>query len=183
MNDDFDRIAKIANKLQSEYAKAGDPWAESPFGWIRQLPSRTVGAIGEKIVERWATEQGFEVERSGDSDADRVIGGIRIEIKFSTLWTNNELYKFQQIRNQNYQYCLCVGISPYDVAMWLIPKRELAVPREGLSHQHGGTRGADTMWLSFPASNPPDWLSEFGGTLSAVRELLGVAIAQKHASS
>jgi hypothetical protein len=155
----------------------------SPFGWIKQLPSRTVGAIGEKIVERWAAEQGFKVERSSDSDADRVINGIRIEIKFSTLWTNNNLYKFQQIRNQNYEYCLCIGISPSEVSMWLIPKNELMSPREGLSHQHGGSSGVDTMWLSFPASNPPGWMSSFGGTLSAVKELFSKASNQKHATS
>ena len=173
MNKEFDEFVATTNRVGRDYLEPeNDIWADSPFAWIRKLPSRTVGAIGEKIVSEWASEKGFVVQRTGDSDADRFINGKRIEIKFSTLWSGFGGYKFQQIRDQNYDFCFCLGVSPYSVQAWFIPKRELMFLRPGLSHQHGGVDGNDTFWLAFEAGNPPDWLLPFGGTLSEVEELI-----------
>ena len=40
-------LASIAAILRSDYVKEGqdDPWAGSPFAWIRTRPSRQVGKI------------------------------------------------------------------------------------------------------------------------------------------
>lgn len=44
-------IAGLAESLRADYeTDAADPWAESPFRWIKKRPSRQVGAIGEKLV-------------------------------------------------------------------------------------------------------------------------------------
>jgi hypothetical protein len=42
-----------------------------------------------------------------------LINGHRVEIKFSTLWQEG-IYNFQQIRDQNYEYAVCLGISPFE---------------------------------------------------------------------
>jgi len=105
----------------------------------------------------------------------RLIKGIRVEIKFSTLWSDNKIYKFQQIRDQDYRYCFCLGVSPFAVHAWFIPKTELMKPRAGLTHQHGGTKGTDTLWLSFSPDQPPSWLTPFGGTLTQVEALIRAA--------
>lgn len=173
MASDYEKFVETTNRVGKEYIDPGnDPWANSPFGWIRKLPSRTVGAIGEKIVSAWSEEQGFRVARTGDSDADRLINGYRVEIKFSTLWTGLGGFKFQQIRDQDYEYCFCLGVSPDAVQAWFIPKAELMRLRPGLSHQHGGSAGQDTFWLAFEAENPPAWLKPFGGTLAEVENLI-----------
>jgi hypothetical protein len=170
---DYEDFLKITTGVEKEYSKSSqDPWAASPFGWIKKLPSRTVGAIGEKLVEKWAQSKRFEVSRTGDSDADRLIQSRRIEIKFSTLWAGSGIYKFQQIRDQNYDFCFCLGVSPQKVHAWLIPKSELMRVREGLSHQHGGSAGTDTFWLAFEPDNPPAWMRKFGGSLDEVEKLL-----------
>ena len=102
-------LAAIAAALEPDYATPmDDPWSGSPFKWIKAQPSRTVGAIGESLVAGWSAAKGFDVVRSSNSQADRVIQGHRIEIKFSTLWKNGG-YKFQQIRNQEYDYLFCLG--------------------------------------------------------------------------
>jgi len=62
--------------------------------------------------------------------------------------------------------------SPFAVHAWFIPKAELMKPRPGLSHQHGGTKGTDTLWLSFSPDEPPSWLEPFGGVLAGVEELI-----------
>jgi len=79
-------LATIAASLKDDYVKEGmdDPWAGSPFAWIRTRPSRQVGKIGEQPVVGWCAVKGLDVTRNPDSEADRVIAGRRVEITFST---------------------------------------------------------------------------------------------------
>ncbi len=159
--------------MEADYVGKGElMWEGSPFQWITKRPSRQIGTIGENLVAGWAAAKGFDVLRSPDSDADRIIQGHRIEIKYSRLWTDTHQYVFQQIRNQNYDYMLCLGVSPFDAHAWFIPKSELMQDRPCLSHQHGGSAGTDTRWLQFPANNPPSWLNQFGGRLATVKDLI-----------
>ncbi len=167
---DVQLLAAIAATLKQDYISEGaiDPWAASPFAWIRTLKSRRVGKVGEQLVAGWCAAKGFDVTRSPDGDADRVIGNRRMEIKFSTLWESG-IYNFQQIRDQNYEYAICLGISPFGAGCWVLPK---AILLEKLPAQHGGVRGSDTRWLQFPASAPPPWLTQYGGTLAQAYEVL-----------
>lgn len=96
-----------------------------------------------------------------------------MEVKYSSLWTDNQQYRFQQIRDQDYDYCFCLGVSPFDVHAWFIPKDELMVDRPPApGPQHGGQAGRDTKWLAFPADDPPTWLATYGGTLADVYRLI-----------
>ncbi len=164
----------MSSSLKTQYVDpSSDPWANSPFGWIKLMASRRIGAIGEILVSQWCESIGLSVSRTGDSDADRLIAGIRVEIKFSTLWTDTGIYKFQQIRDQDYEFCFCLGVSPDDVGAWFIPKSVLMINRPpDLVPQHGGSGGVDTKWLSFKASSPPAWLEPYGGTLEDVSGLI-----------
>lgn len=170
---DVQLLASIAAMLASDYvSQAEDPWAGSPFAWIKSRPSRQIGKIGEQLVAGWCAAKGFDVTGAGDSEADRVIGGRRVEIKFSTLWANGG-YTFQQIRDQNYEFAICLGVSPFDAHSWVIPKAVLLQHVIGKTPQHRGRAGTDTFWLSFPATSPPCWLSPHGGPLSQLAVLIG----------
>lgn len=165
-------LAAIAATLAPDYSLGvDDPWEGSPFKWIKSLPSRTVGAIGEQLVAGWSAAKGFDVTRTGDSQADRIIEGHRVEIKFSTLWRNGG-YKFQQIRDQDYDYCFCLGVSPFDAHAWLIPKSILLEYVIGHMGQHTGAQGSDTSWLGFEVGKPYEWMKPYGSSLAAVNELL-----------
>lgn len=165
-------LADISANLEVDYAgPTEDPWSGSPFRWILAQPSRRKGAIGEQLVTRWCEAEGFEVVRSPDSEADRIIEGHRIEVKFSTLWAGGG-YKFQQIRNQRYEYLFCLGIAPFAVNAWLIPKPILFEHVIGHMGQHTGAGGQDTAWLGFPANTPYAWMTAYGSRLSDVRRLL-----------
>jgi hypothetical protein len=166
-------LASIAATLKQDYVREGadDPWAGSPFAWIRTRPSRQVGKIGEQLVSGWCAAKGLDVIASGDSEADRVIAGCRMEIKFSTLWESGS-YTFQQIRDQDYEYAICLGLSPYAAHCWVISKDILRVHVIGHTPQHRGKEGTDTFWLSFPATDPPAWLFPCGGTLAQAFEVL-----------
>ena len=164
---EFALLVGIAATLKAEYVREGivDPWADSPFSWVKLLRSRQIGKVGEQLIAGWCAAKGANVTRSTDSEADRVIEGRRVEIKFSTLWESG-VYKFQQLRDQNYDYAICLGLSPFEADCWVISKELLRQHVIGHKPQHKGREGSDTFWLSFPANNPPQWLTECGGSLS-----------------
>lgn len=165
-------LAGLASSLAPDYVPAiDDPWLGSPFQWILAVPSRTKGAIGEALVAGWSAAKGFDVVRSTNSQADRIIHGHRVEVKFSTLWKNGG-YKFQQIRDQDYDYAFCLGVSPFDAHAWLLPKSVLHQFVIGHMGQHTGASGSDTAWLGFSSGNPYSWMSPYGGRLADVARIL-----------
>ncbi len=160
-------LAGLAATLQPDYEPADDPWSGSPFAWIKRLPSsRQRGKIGEQLVSGWCAAKGLDVTSSGDSEADRVIGGRRMEIKFSTQWASG-LYVFQQLRDQDYEYAICLGMCPSDAHCWVISKALLRRHVIGHTPQHRGKAGTDTFWLRFRPESPPGWLAGCGGRLAA----------------
>lgn len=166
-------LASIAEMLKPDYVtnEQSDPWIDSPFAWIKTRPSRQIGKIGEQLVSGWCAAKGLDVGRSTDSDADRTIAGKRVEIKFSTLWSSG-IYKFQQIRDQNYDFVICLGISPFDAHCWVISKATLKKYVIGHTPQHTGRGGVDTFWLSIAPDSPPTWMNSCGGSLDAAYKIM-----------
>lgn len=167
-------LANISAILQAEYAGEELAWAGSPFAWIKTRPSRQVGTIGERLVAGWLAAKGFDVARSPDSDADRLIESRRAEIKFSTLWANGG-YRFQQLRDQNYEFAICLGVSPFSAHCWVIPKVVILDRwrrRDGIQSQHGGGAGTDTAWIHVVPDAQSRWITDFGGTLTSGAESL-----------
>jgi len=172
-DNELESLFSIVQLLKSDYVKEGDLdiWKNSPFAWIKTRPSRQVGKIGEQIISAWCKQKGFVVSRSGNSDADLVINGHPIEIKFSTLWETGG-YTFQQLRDQNYEYAFLLGISPFAAHGWFVSKKILLQYVIGHTPQHTGKEGSDTFWVTFRANNPPNWLNELGGTMSQVYQVM-----------
>lgn len=151
---EYRELVAISQTLQREYQDENKTWEGSPFEWIKYRPSRSIGAIGEKIVASWLALHDFNVTRSPDSDADRLIEGKRAEIKFSTLWKNGT-YLFEQIRDQNYDFAIFLGVSPHDAHCWVVPKNEIIrmwKKEHLLMPQHGGAKGNDTTWARLSPS-------------------------------
>jgi len=157
-------LAAISGTVSADYAQAGEPWMGSPFAWIRLHSSRRRGKIGEQLVSGFLAAKGFGVGPASGSSADRLVNGCRVEIKFSTLWETG-VYKFQQIRDQDYQVLICLGVSPFDAHCWAILKTALVRPLAGFAGQHTGSAGKDTAWLSVNPATGHDWLSPYGGRL------------------
>lgn len=166
------QFISVTELVSHRYAGQLAGWTDSPFAWILTLPSRSRGAAGEAIVDQWLTQNGFAVRPPRSSDCDRIVNGHKLEIKFSTLWRSGG-YKFQQLRDQDYESVLCLGVSPHDVHAWFIPKR---IAWENSRPQHGGSAGVDTRWLCFQADAPPTWLKSHGGKLSDVLEIIRTRI-------
>lgn len=165
-------LASIAEGIKTDYLKGDtDPWQDSPFAWIRSLPSRQRGKVGEQLIAGWCAAKGLDVTRSPDSEADRVIAGHRVEIKFSTLWESG-IYKFQQFRQQNYDAAICLGISPFAAHCWVLSQNLLRRHVIGHTPQHAGRSGSDTFWLTVDPQSPPVWLTGSGGTLADAYRIL-----------
>lgn len=162
------RLAKIADVIRKKYLHEDNSWKNSPFAWIRTRPSGQVGKIGEQLIADWCKDKGLKVVECRDSQADLVIAGHRMEVKFSTLWESG-FYIFQQLRNQDYEYVICLGIAPFEAHCWVIPKN---IALQYAKPQHTGKEGKETFWLHIQADNPPDWLSPYGGTLTQVWNIL-----------
>ena len=171
---DVQILAETATLLHADYSTDDLSWERSPFAWIKKRPSRQRGAIAERLVAKFLSAKGFSVDRSPDSEADRVVDGLRVEIKSSTLWKGGN-YRFQQFRDQNYDVAICLGISPFSAHCWVIPKSVIMDnwgAAGGLRSQHGGQEGRDTAWLGVDPQNVQDWLLPYGGTLSQAVEAL-----------
>ena len=178
-------LAGISQTLRADYAADELAWEGSPFAWIKTRPSRQVGAIGEQLVAAYCAAKNLNVVRSPDGEADRVIEGIRVEIKFSTLWHAGG-YKFQQLRDQNYGLAVCLGISPFDAHLWVLPKSLILENwgnAAGLQSQHGGRAGRDTAWLSVRPSEVQAWLRPYGGSLKDGFSVLRRELARETDSS
>lgn len=96
-----------------------------------------------------------------------------MEVKFSTLWASG-IYKFQQIRDQNYHYLICLGVSPFSAHAWILSKpflqkHVIGNPRFG---QHRGRRASDTAWLEVDPRRSLKLLRGQSGTLDHVYRVL-----------
>lgn len=169
---EFRELANISLTLRNEYIKENNRWIGSPFEWIKHRPSRSIGAIGETMVSMWLTQYKFNVSRSPDSEADRIIEGKRVEIKLSTLWEGN-FYKFQQIRDQNYSFAIMLGLSPEDAHCWVFTKENIIelINSGVITGQHTGKSATDTKWLQIDRKNY-NFFKQYGGNLNKALNII-----------
>jgi hypothetical protein len=161
---DFELLATAANYIRADFKQDDLAWQGSPFEWVLKLPPGSKGKLGKQLVFQWCALKGLAVDRSPDSQADMLINGHRVEIKYSTLWKTG-IYRFQQLRDQNYEYSVCLGISPFIAHCWVISKAILKQHVIGHLGQHTGSGGKETAWFPVNPDKPPEWLAPYGGTL------------------
>lgn len=161
-------LAKRDAEVAMGRAEQTGPWAGSSFEWLLRLPSRRRGKAGEVLAEAWLRRLGYKVERPVDGSHDPIVEGRKVEIKFSTLWESGD-YVFQQLRDQDYELALLLGVSPAMGHGWIVTKSQAL---EHSLSQHGGARGSDTKWIRFRANAAPAWLGEHGGHLDRLEGAL-----------
>lgn len=166
---DFEYLKEVLCRLEAQHPGTQE-WDESPFKWVLPLPPATKGAIGRELVRIWAYSLGVfprQVIKNNQIYLD--LNGIMIQVKFSTLWDSG-YYRFQQIRDRDYDYCLCFGLAPMDMNAWLIPKEALDLHVIGTKGQHTGAGSDETWWLEISPTIQEPWLSDFGNQLADVGE-------------
>src|SRR5258708_6969704 len=139
----FDALSQKANSISAPYkvkiVEEEEFWEDSPFDWIRRLPSRTRGKIGQDLARSVFEEYGYAPSKRQNSFE---IKGANVISRSSMLW-NAEEWKFQQVRDTKFDFLFCLGLYPDSASAWFIPKAELYLngelqDREGWGRQHGG---------------------------------------------
>ena len=162
-------LAQCSLSLQGDYpneATNSEDWKRSPFGWFQQGAPARKGAIGKKLISRYLRRKGFRVTDFRGRDADRNISGKRASIKTSFLWEGG-IYTFEQIRDRNYDFLLCLGINPFNAHCWVFPKQIVMDKWHDetiteIRSQHGD----DDAWMQINPLFSSNWIKESGGTLS-----------------
>jgi hypothetical protein len=170
-SNNFQTIVDLANMIRKDIESDDDPWVGSPVQWIRSVPSGRKGKLGVRLVRAWCGVNGLSVDSSPSSEADLLINGHPAEIKFSTLWQQG-CYTFQQLRDQDYEFAICLGISPADAHCWVLSKQVLRQHVIGHRAQHAGAAGSDTFWFNVYPDNPEEWLLPHGGSLQEANNTL-----------
>ena len=138
-------------------------WANSKFESFRNIPSpKSKGAQGEKLVSQIFEQLGYEIEKPLNSDHDRIIGGYKTEIKLSTTW-NETLFNWtwQQIRDQDYERIIFVGINPNECYVYWATKEDLRkhILGQDQHRQHAGKDGGQELyWIQ--GSGRQDWFRD-----------------------
>lgn len=145
-----DAFAALAERVRPHFAPADDPWADSPYAWVKRLPSVSRGRAGTAIVEQWARSQGHDVVRARGHDHDLNIGSERVKVKMSTLWDTGE-YTFQGVRDGAYDSLTLLGVSPQIAHLWIVP-RHTALENT-----------ARAGWITVTPTRIPAWLAGLGG--------------------
>ncbi len=149
-------------------------WEGSPFDWFRKKASSTKGKIGRDLAASLLEAAEFAVSRVGVGlKANRKT----IRIKLSLMWGAGG-FTFEQIRETDFDFLLCLGLYPDSAYGWLIPKSELLVDgvlqdREGLKGQHGGQDDPNDFWITaVDPENIYPWLEPYGGTIDVLMKVI-----------
>jgi hypothetical protein len=168
---DVDFFMRTSLDLHDQHPELRE-WPDSAFDWTLRVATGTRGAIGRQLAEAWIASMGIPTGRLSEYNRHYVLAwNYRIQVKTSTLWDSGN-FRFQQIRDQNYDFLLCLGLMPTDVSAWLIPKQTVIEHLDGVGGQHTGASARETLWMNpVPGANGT-WIDEYGDQLSDVRQLL-----------
>lgn len=172
------RAASISQQYLQKIADDDAFWAGSPFDWIRRLPSRTRGAIVRTLAESIFEQNGYAPQHRPNSFE---IDGTNIISRSSMIWETGD-WKFQQVRDTNFDFLFCLGLLPHSASAWLMPKSELYLAdgsltdRPGWAIQHGGQTGTEDAWLNVDPTNVQPWLNQFGGDVSHMSHILSQSL-------
>jgi len=170
---EIEMLAAIAGLLKEDRIDVAQasPWSGSPFSWILKQSSEERCRIGKQLIVAWCAAKGLKVTPSPDPVADRVIGGQRVIMRSATLWKSG-IYRFRRIPSQEYDYAICLGISPFAAHCWVIPKDLLNKQVIGVPPRRRGRDRASIFSLSVRPADPQEWLKPCGGTLARGLDVL-----------
>tara|TARA_R110000772_G_scaffold82558_4_gene175056 strand:+ start:728 stop:1237 length:510 start_codon:yes stop_codon:yes gene_type:complete len=134
----------------------------SPMMHVKNMGPGQKGSTCEKMVEDLYTKMGSVVEKPTSSEHDRIIDGIKTEIKGSCLAANSDVFSFLQIRpSQDYSQLIFFMAYPNEVVMMKMNKETVmkCVENKHFKPQHGGKKGNSGTYLYY---GNPTTLLELG---------------------
>jgi len=117
---------------------------DSPFKHIKAMGAKQKGKYYELITENVLSQIGYTVEKPVNTDHDRIINGVKTEIKGGTLNKGTDVFSFLQIRpDQDYQELMFTMCYPHKLVIMKMDKNAVnnCVKRGVFKKQHGGNKG------------------------------------------
>ena len=145
-------------------------WVGSTFEHHKGLSSKAKGSWGERLtcdileglganVPRRKNGKNKKPQGSG-TDFDIYVDNKTIEVKTSFAWDETEdSFTWQQIRDQEYEYIVFVGVNPNECKAWFATKDDLVKEIFGRNEyrQHAGKDGEQELYWIQVKDGVPDW--------------------------
>lgn len=172
----YELLSQRSEQLSLQYTdEDGNPWGDSPFSWLRNRAPGTKGKAGRDFATALIQAAGVGVTPNGLA---LQVNGQTVKTKLSLMGEAGTLI-FQQIKDDDFDYLICIGLYPVDSYGWIIPKSEILVDgnlqdRQGLTAQHVSEEGIPSdYWITnLDAANPFAWLAPFGGTTEQLTHVI-----------
>jgi len=115
-----------------------DPWIDTPFKGYRYMDNKQKGELGERYATLMLEHLGHNVEMPHSSTAgyDRIVNGIKTEIKFSLAHTDNkkkclkkDMFTLNHVSHgKDWERLLFVGINrePEDMRIGWMTKEDFS---------------------------------------------------------
>lgn len=123
--------------------KLDERYVNSPFKHLKNIPAKQKGSRFEKIVSNVLTKVGHTIQGPENSEHDRIINGVKTEIKGATLVKKKNHFSFLQIRpEQDYQIMIFAMFYPNELVLMKMEKEQITKNVElGIfKKQHGGKK-------------------------------------------
>jgi hypothetical protein len=127
-------------------------YVNSPFRHLKQLHAKQKGKRYEKITECVVRKLGHTVSKPTNTDHDRVVDGIKVEIKGSTLNKNTDHFSFLQIRpDQDYEKIYFSMFYPDELVIMEMSKQKVLenISNGTFKKQHGGNKADSGTYLYY----------------------------------
>lgn len=135
-------------------------WRGSRFVWVKTARPQDKGRVGERLFDRLCAAAGVAVDGRNGKGHDRRVGGVKVEVKLSTLYDtanpDDAYYQWLQLRPaDDYDLVVLIGVDPDALHVWVVDKASVLTHAVG---QHGGKDATETRKLALAHDARPAWL-------------------------
>jgi len=127
-------------------------YINSPFRHLKKMLPKPKGKRYENITENVLRSLGVDVRKPTSTEHDRLISGVRVEIKGSMLNRDSENFSFLQIRpDQDYELIYFVMFYPSQIVIMEMNKDEVKrnIDSGVFKKQHGGNKAESRTFLYY----------------------------------
>lgn len=160
----------------AEHYAPGPRWQNARYLWMKTVPPSNRGKVGEQLFARLVADAGAEVAGGGGRGAyDRLVDGVRVEVKLSTLYDLRQqpadepsYYQWLQLRpGAAFDVVAFLAVDPDRVRVWVTDHHTALTHARG---HHGGADATDTAKLAVNEDAIPAWFGpELSGDPAALR--------------
>lgn len=130
--------------------ETNNPWVGTPLERYYSLDPKNKGSQGEKIASAILTYLGYNVQPPINTGHDRLINGVKTEIKFSAASKRNFNWQFTFNHigfEKDWDNIIFVGING-DLNIHIVKYTKDNLPKELLNHQQGGSKSNNDDFMS-----------------------------------